>query len=266
MRLEGKVALVSGGGTGIGAAVARRFAQEGAKVVVVGRRAAPLEAVAADGIAAFVGDAASAEDARGAVAAAVERFGALDIVVPNAGGHGLGSALDTDDEGWEEAVRSNLTTAFVLSREALPSLIERKGAIVIVSSLAGVFAGPAVVGYTATKHALVGLTRSLARDYGPQGVRVNVVCPGWVRTAMADDQMDTLATRDGISRDGAYAMVTSEVPLRRPAEPEEIASICLFLASPESSIMTGAVVMADGGASVVDLPTLAFERPAAGER
>lgn len=260
-RLDGKVALISGGGTGIGAAVAERFHAEGAKVVVMGRRAAPCQAVAdAIGGMAFVGDAGVTEDAAAAVAAAIDTYGGLDIVVPNAGGHGIGSALDTDDASWAEAVHSNLTTAFVLAREALPQLIERRGSIVVVSSLAGVFAGPNVLGYTTTKHALVGLTRSLARDYGPKGVRVNVVCPGWVTTAMADEQMDMLADRDGITRAAAYDLVTSEVPLRRPATPANIASICAFLASDDAAIVTGAVILADGGAHIVDLPTLAFER------
>jgi NAD(P)-dependent dehydrogenase (short-subunit alcohol dehydrogenase family) len=261
MRLKGKVALITGGGTGIGAATARRFVNEGAKVVVMGRRQAPLEEVAAaTGAAVCVGDASRGEDAARAVAAAVERFGGLDVVVANAGGHGIGAAHETDDAGWAQALESNLTSCFVLAREALPSLIERRGAIVVVSSLAGLFAGPAVAGYVTTKHALIGLTRSLARDYGPRGVRVNAVCPGWVRTPMADEQMDDLARRNGIEREQAYALVTSEVPLRRPGEPEDVASICLFLASDEAAIVTGTLLVADGGASCVDLPTLAFER------
>ena len=261
MRLKGKVAIITGGGTGIGAAVARRFAAEGARVVVMGRRRELLEPIAEEiGGLAVGGDAAVAEEARRAVDAAVERFGGLDIAVANAGGHGIGSTLQTDDAEWAQSLHSNLTTAFVLAREALPHLIERKGSIVIVSSIAGHFAGPGVAGYTTTKHALIGLARSIARDYGPRGVRANVVSPGWVRTPMADEQMDVIRQRSGLSLDEAYTLVTSEVPLRRPATPEEIASICLFLASDESSIMTGAVLIADGGAHVVDLPTLAFER------
>jgi NAD(P)-dependent dehydrogenase (short-subunit alcohol dehydrogenase family) len=261
VRLKGKVAIITGGGPGIGAAVARRFAAEGAKVVVMGRRRELLEAIAEEigGLAAG-GDAGVSEETRRAVKAAVDRFGGLDIAVANAGGHEIGSALETDDAGWTQSLHSNLTTAFVLAREALPHLIGRKGSIVVVSSLAGHFAGPEVVGYTTTKHALIGLARSLARDYGPKGVRVNVVSPGWVRTTMADEQMDAFCERNGLSRDAAYALVTSEVPLRRPATPEEIASICLFLASDESAIMTGAVLLADGGAHIVDLPTVAFER------
>src|SRR5205814_7682159 len=152
----------------------------------------------------------------------------LDVLVANAGGGGGGAALDTDPERWSEGIRLNLDTAFVAARAALPALIERGGgSIVIVSSLAGLFAGPGLAGYVTAKHALIGLTRSLARDYGPRGVRVNAVCPGWVRTPTGDEQMDLLGRRKGISREEAYALATSQVPLRRPAEPEEIASIAL---------------------------------------
>ena len=261
-RLDGKVAVITGGGTGIGAATATRFRAEGADVLVMGRRPEPLARVAmATGAVAITGDAANAEDAKAAVKAAVERFGGLDILVANAGGGGGGAALDTDDRRWDEGIRLNLSTAFVTAREALPALLDRGGgAIVFVSSLAGLFAGPGMAGYVTAKHALIGLTRSLARDYGPRGVRVNVVCPGWVRTPIGDDQMDILARRRGMSRDEAYALATSNLPLRRPGEPEELASIMLFLASDDSSIMTGTVLVADGGASAVDLPTLAFER------
>jgi meso-butanediol dehydrogenase/(S,S)-butanediol dehydrogenase/diacetyl reductase len=261
MRLEGKVALVTGGGTGIGAATARRFAAEGAQVVVMGRRREPLERVAAEvGVVAVVGDATTAEDARAAVAGAVERFGGLDVVVANAGGRGTSGALDTDDEMWTASIGSNVTSTFVLAREALPTLVKRRGTIVVMASLAGLFAAPEDVGYVTAKHALIGLTRSLARDYGPRGVRVNAVCPGWTRTEAADEIMDRLACREGITRAQAYALAASQVPLRRPAEADEIAAICVFLASDEASIVTGAVLPADGGASVVDLPTLAFER------
>ncbi len=261
-RLDGKVAVITGGGTGIGAATATRFRAEGADVLVMGRRPEPLARVAmATGAVPITGDAANAEDAKAAVQAAVERFGGLDILVANAGGGGGGAALDTDDRRWDEGIRLNLSTAFVTAREALPALLDRGGgAIVFVSSLAGLFAGPGMAGYVTAKHALIGLTRSLARDYGPRGVRVNVVCPGWVRTPIGDDQMDILARRRGMSRDEAYALATSNLPLRRPGEPEELASIMLFLASDDSSIMTGTVLVADGGASAVDLPTLAFER------
>jgi meso-butanediol dehydrogenase / (S,S)-butanediol dehydrogenase / diacetyl reductase len=114
-------------------------------------------------------------------------------------------------------------------------------------------------GHSDGKHALVGLTRSLARDYGQHGVRVNAVCPGWVRTPMADGEMDVLTGQAGLAdREAAYRRVTENVPLGRPGRPEEIAAIIRFLASAESSYITGSVLVADGGAHVVDLPTIAF--------
>ena len=260
MRLGGKVALVTGGGTGIGAATAALFRREGAEVVIVGRRAEPLAAVAREtGAVAVPGDAGSAVDVAAAVAVAKERFGGLDVVVANAGGSPPSPLLETDDAAWAAAIHGNLTTAFVTCRESLPALLERRGAIVIVSSLAGHFAGPGVVGYTTAKHGLIGLTRSLARDYGPKGVRVNAVSPAWVRTPMANRAMEAIGAKHGLDQDGAYALATSQVPLRRPGEPEEVATICLFLATPDSALLMGAVLLADGGAHIVDLPTLALE-------
>jgi NAD(P)-dependent dehydrogenase (short-subunit alcohol dehydrogenase family) len=189
-----------------------------------------------------------------------ECHGGLDILVCCAGGHGFGKAAETDDAAWESGMSANLTTAFVAARESLPLLCERRGTILMVSSIAGLVAGPEVCGYTTAKHAMIGLTRSLARDYGPAGVRVNAICPGWVRTPMADEEMRVLMDRYGISLDEAYERVTKDVPLRRPATADEIAAACHFLLSDEASIITGAVLVADGGATVVDLPTLAFAR------
>lgn len=260
MRFRTKVALITGGGTGIGAAIARRFVADGGRVVLMGRRRGLLEEVAAplQGMV-VAGDAGSHQDASAAVAAARERFGRLDVVFANAGGHDVGAALATDDAAWAEAMHANLTTAFVSVRESLPALLETGGNVVVMSSIAGLFAGPDVVGYVTSKHALIGLTRSVARDYGPRGVRINALCPGWVRTAMADEQMDDVRRRHGLaSIEEAYARVTRHVPLRRPATPEEIANVACFLASSEASMMSGAVIVVDGGAGVVDLPTLAF--------
>ncbi|MFI6166238.1 SDR family NAD(P)-dependent oxidoreductase [Nocardia sp. NPDC051052] len=260
-RLAGQVALITGGGTGIGAAAARRLVAEGAAVVLSGRRRAPLDAVAAElGDAALVaaGDAANTADVERMVAAAIDRYDRLDMVVANAGGHGLGTVGDTADDDWQLAMQTNVTTAFVTVRTALPHLRERGGSVVVVSSLAGLFAGPAVAGYVTAKHALIGLTKSLARDYGRDGIRVNALCPGWVRTAMADEQMDVLAAQRGIDRDAAYRLVTRDTPLGRPVEPAEIATIIAFLLSADSAAMTGSVVTADAGASAVDLPTIAF--------
>ncbi|ODU10027.1 MAG: 3-oxoacyl-ACP reductase [Rubrivivax sp. SCN 71-131] len=261
-RFSGRVAFITGGGTGIGAAVAQQFVDEGGKVLLMGRRAELLQAVAAplgDAASVFAGDAAAAADVRAALAQASAAFGGVDVLVANAGGHGLGSLTETDDAAWALATRVNLDTAFVCMREAMPKLVARRGNVVVLSSLAGHFAGPAVAGYVTMKHALIGLTRSVARDYGRLGVRVNAVCPGWVRTPMADEQMQVLVEKFALKDvDAAYAMVTRDVPLARAATAQEVADAVLFLASPQAAMITGTSLMVDGGASAVDLPTLAF--------
>ena len=264
MNFAGARILITGGGTGIGAACARRFAAEGARVAVLGRRKELLESIAQDvGGLAIVADAASSSQMKAAVETLRERFGGLDTLVHSAGGLGAGDVLSVDDEAWRACMHANLDTAFVAARETLPMLIESRGAIVIVSSVAGLEAvPPQMIGYNTSKHALIGLTRSLAHDYGPKGVRVNAICPGWVRTPMADEEMGFFMTRDGLSLDEAYDLVNAEVPMRRAATPEEIAAVCAFLASKEASIVSGAIVPVDGGSTTVCVSMLPFERPA----
>lgn len=260
MRYSGKTALITGGGTGIGAAIARRIASEGGNVALVGRRKEPLELVASETDAMVIAaDAADGAAMRAAVDAIVGRFGSLDILIANAGGHGVGPTISMSDETWATATRLNLDTAFVSARECLPALIKSKGNIVVLASIAGLFAGPDAAGYVTMKHACIGLAKSLARDYGRKGVRTNSVCPGWVTTAMADEQMAHLVSTRGLkSVAEAYALVTKDVPLGRPASAEEVSNVVCFLASSEASMVNGAVVAVDGGAGTVDLPTLAF--------
>jgi len=260
MWFSGKTANITGGGTGIGAAVARRLVSEGANVAIMGRRREPLRAIA-DEVGCFVvqGDAADAHAVRGALEEIHNRFGPVDILIANAGGHGVGPTISMSDQNWALATRLNLDTAFVCARECLPGLIERKGAIVMVASIAGLFAGPQAAGYVTMKHACIGLGKSLARDYGRQGVRTNIVCPGWVATAMADEQMQVIVDKRGLaSIEEAYQLVTKDVPLGRPATPEEVANVICFVASNEAAAMNGSILTVDGGAAVVDLPTLAF--------
>ncbi len=266
--LDGQVAVVTGAGTGIGAAVAERFVAEGARVILVGRRPEPLRAVAAalgERALAVPADAAAAADMARVATTASERFGGIDVLVANAGGHGVGTAADIADDAWAQAMRANVSTALVSARACLPQLIARRGSVVVVSSIAGLAAAPESVGYVTAKHGLIGLARSMARDFGARGVRVNTVCPGWVRTPMADEEMDALAGLHGLpDRAAAYSLATAQVPLRRPAEPGEVAAVVAFLASGHASAVTAAVVPVDGGATAVDLPTTAFDGPAAG--
>lgn len=260
MRLEGKVAVITGGGTGIGAATARRFAEEGAKVVVTGRRPEPLEAVAreVDGLA-VPGDVTDPDHAPGAVAAATEAFGGLDILVANAGLGFGGAVANVDDERWSRTLDVNVTGAFRFVRAAIPALLERDGgSIVLVSSVSGLVSSTESAAYVTSKAAMLGLARSIAVDYGPKGIRANALCPGWVATPMGDRAMKDLIERERVSLGEAYRLATKDVPLRRPATPEEIAACCLFLGSDESSIVTGTVLVADGGGLAVDVAE-AFE-------
>ena len=263
--LDGQVAVITGAGTGIGAAVAARFVAEGAAVVLTGRRPGPLRDVAAalgDRAVTVPGDAADAADMAEVARAAAARFGGLDILVANAGAAAPGTAADVTDDTWSQDIRANMTTCLVSARACLPQLVERRGCVVVVSSVAGLFATPESVGYTTAKHGVIGLARSMTRDFGPRGVRVNTVCPGWVRTPMADEEMDQLAAQHGLpDRDAAYTLATAQVPLRRPAEAQEVAAVVAFLASGHASGVSGAVLTVDGGGTAVDLPSIAFDPP-----
>ncbi|WP_426139505.1 SDR family NAD(P)-dependent oxidoreductase [Pseudomonas sp. DWP3-1-2] len=256
---DSRTVVITGAGTGIGAACARLYAAEGANLVLIGRRPEPLEQIARKtGGLILVGDAACPDTWKGFVTQIFERYGRLDVLLACAGGRGIGNATQTSPQTWEASLRSNLDSAFYSARACLPLLIERAGNIVLIGSIASLAAGPEVCGYTTAKHALLGLNRSLARDYGPHGVRVNTVCPGWVITPMADEEMRPLMRFYGDTLQQAYDRVCADVPLRRPASAEEIAKVCRFLASPDASIITGAIVVADGGSSIVDVPTLAY--------
>jgi NAD(P)-dependent dehydrogenase (short-subunit alcohol dehydrogenase family) len=252
-------ALVTGGGSGIGAAVARRLAADGMDVCVAGRRREPLEAVAGEiGGHAVVADVSTPTGGGEAVASAVERFGRLDALVCCAGAGAGGTVVDQTLERWERVLATNLTGVFLTCQAALPHLLRSRGAIVTVASLAGLRAAPASAAYGASKAGAIMLTQCIAVDHGPQGVRANCVCPGWIRTDMADAAMDELAQLRGTDRDGAYALATAPVPARRPGDVDEVAGLVAWLAGPQSTYVNGAVITADGGSAVVDAASLAF--------
>jgi len=251
-----KVALVTGGGTGIGAATARRLAADGWAVAVTGRRLEPLEVLADElGALALPGDVGERAEAEAAVSATVECFGGLDGLVLNAGrGEAPGSLLDVDPDAFADVHRVNVLGSVVTARAAIRPLLERKGALVAVSSVAGLRAAPDSVAYCSSKAALVMLAQCIAVDHGPAGVRANVVCPGWTRTPMGDRAMEGLAG----GRDEAYAEATRHVPLRRACDPEEVAGAIAWLLSDDASYVNGAVLTVDGGSTVVDTGALAF--------
>ena len=251
-----KVALVTGGGSGIGAATARRLAADGWGVAITGRRPEPLDALADELDAlALPGDVGERADAEAAVAATVEHFGGLDGLVLNAGRSGApGSLLEVDPDGFADVHRVNVLGSLVTARAAIRPLLERKGALVAVSSVAGLRAAPDSVAYCSSKAALVMLAQCIAVDHGPAGVRANVVCPGWTRTPMGDRAMAGLAG----GPDEAYAEATRHVPLRRACSPEEVAGAIAWLLSDDASYVNGAVLTVDGGGTVVDIGALAF--------
>jgi meso-butanediol dehydrogenase/(S,S)-butanediol dehydrogenase/diacetyl reductase len=208
---------------------------------------------------AVAGDTSDPAHAAEAVAAAVSAFGGLDVVVASAGVGLELSVGDMDDERWRQTLDVNLTGPMMMTRAALPVMLERGGgSVVLVSSTNAIAAAPTSAAYDASKAGLNALARAIAVDYGPQGIRANALCPGWIITPMGDESMDDLATANGIDRGQAYDLATADVPLRHPGTADEMAYCCLFLASDESSIVSGTTLVADGGALAVELTSRMF--------
>ncbi len=262
-----RVAFVSGAGTGIGRATALALARDGFAVALGGRRADVLEQLAAEleargGVGSPVaGDLSTEAGAQRAIAETVALHGGLDVLVCN---HGIGDSAPVGEEtleGWEATLRVNLTGHFLLARAALGELCKRRGSVVTVSSTNGFQAGPGWASYCTSKAGVIMLTRCLANDYGPLGLRANCVCPGWVRTPMGDSDMGAVAEAWGTTVEDAYLLCTRDTPLRRPALPGEVASVISFLASHGASYVSGAVIPVDGGGSIVDSSAVPFHGP-----
>jgi meso-butanediol dehydrogenase/(S,S)-butanediol dehydrogenase/diacetyl reductase len=255
-----RVAIVTGGGTGIGAATARVLAATGVDVIVTGRRAEPLEEVAGNvGGVAVVADVTIEEDWNRVVATADERFGGVDTLVANAGIETFGSVETVDLDDWRAVQRTNVDGVLLGIRSVVPSMRRRGGgSIVVVSSVAGLTSGPEYAAYVTSKTALLGLVRSSAVDLGLFGIRVNAICPGWTRTEMSERETELVAAEQGVTGEQLWGRLVEPLPLGRAADPEEIASCIEFLAGPGASFVTGTVLVADGGGSAVDVGTLGF--------
>lgn len=196
---------------------------------------------------------------RGLIDFILARFGRLDAVVLNAGLVRAGGVGDLTESDWEAMVETNLTAPYRLLHLALPHLIESRGAIVGVSSVSALRASGGNCGYNATKAGLSMLLQSVAIDYGPRGVRANVVCPGWTRTEMADEEMAELGAERGLNAEQAYDLASALVPLARPAQATEVAAAIAWLLSPSASYVNAAVLPVDGGHSAVDAGTVGFD-------
>ena len=258
MKLKGKVALITGGGMGIGTAIAERFVAEGAKICITGRRQEMLDKVAQTltpgSVATCSGDVTKVEDVERMVATALAFEGRLDVVVNNAGIDPGGTVTDLDPKLWRKVIEINLTGPFLVMKASIPYLIKGGGGSIInVSSLGGMRCLPGMPAYCTSKAGLIMLTKQAALDYGPFKVRCNAVCPGATRTAMLEEALSPLTQTLRTDVDGVFACISSNVPLHRVAAPDEVSGGCVFLASDDSSFMTGSVLLLDGGASVVDV-------------
>jgi len=248
-RLAGKVALVTGGGSGIGRAICERFAQEGAKIAVADwYRPTAEETVARvlfDGGQAILtsGDVAEPLDAERMVRETVQAFGKLDVLVANAGQALVASAPETTPEQWQRVIGTNLTGCFMLVRAAIPALIAAGGGSIVLTASQLAFVGAErFAAYAASKGGVLNLARALALDHARDKIRVNALCPGAVETPLLLNQF---AGQDGPQ--GSLDDLVALHPLGRLGQPEEIAAAALFLASDEASFVTGSALVVDGG-------------------
>ncbi len=249
MRFKDKVALITGGTSGIGAGTAIRFAGEGAAVTITGRNTERREQVVKEitdkgGKALFVrADVRKSDDCRNAVDQTLASFGRIDVLFNNAGVFYPKSVPDCTEEEWDETIESSLKGAFLMSKFALPSMIERgSGSIIHTSSGWGILGGNKAAAYCAAKGGLIIMAKAMAVDHGPDGIRVNCVCPGDVLTPM----LHTDAKDRGIPWD-EYARAGADRPLGRVGTVDNIADAVMFLASDEGAFITGDAIVVDGG-------------------
>lgn len=251
-RLRGKVAIVTGGGKGIGAAISRRFAAEGARVVVAQRSEpaaqAHVEAIRSAGGQAFAvrADVADRQQIQALVARTVAAYGPPDILVNNAGIFVADDPLQLSEDDWRRTMSVDLEGVWWLTREVLPHMLDRGGAVINIASTHSVLIVPGCFPYPVAKHALVGLTRALAAEYAARGVRINAIAPAYIETDMVSSY---LASKD--DPHGERGRVAGLHPIGRMGRPEEIAGPAVFLASDDASFISGEVLMVDGGITTI---------------
>ncbi|TCQ10481.1 meso-butanediol dehydrogenase/(S,S)-butanediol dehydrogenase/diacetyl reductase [Rhizobium sp. PP-F2F-G36] len=243
-RFEDKVVIVTGAASGIGAATARRFSDEGAHVVMVDKDGETLtttaQAFPKDRTLVQVADVSQSTSVDALVETAVHRFGQIDVLVNNAGTAESGKPEDITDDAWRKVMATDADGVFYGCRAAIPHLEKTGGSIINTASVSGMGGDWGMSPYNAAKGAVVNFTRALAMDLGKRGIRVNAVCPSLTRTGMTEDIMDD---------EPLLQTFYERIPLGRVCEPEEVAAVIAFLASPDASFITGANIAVDGGLS-----------------
>lgn len=252
--LNNKVGIITGGGRGIGRAIALAFARGGARVAVAARTRAQVEAVAEEVRAAgrealaLSCDVTDAQSVRHAVAATLERWKRLDILVNNAGAAERVKLLDCDEATWNHTIAVNLTGTYLCTRAALPHMLEaRYGRIINIASIGARHAVPFAPAYTAAKHGVLGFTRAVALEIAPRGITANAICPGWVETEMAEAAIRQIVEKTGRTPEQARQSLEQMSPQRRMVQPEEVAELAVLLASEESRSITGQSINICGG-------------------
>lgn len=249
MKLDGKVALITGGSLGLGKYTAELFAREGAKVVITGRTEKSLKETVDEAKAKgldidyLVSDVSKEEDCKEAADYTVKKYGKIDILFNNAGILELAKTHETSTETWDKIFNINVRGTYLMSKYVIPFMLEKgKGCIVNNSSILGLKAVPGVAAYNASKGAITQLTRSMALEYAKDGIRVNAICPGTIVTPMVTNMLDSMPDRDA-----AEELFKSFHPMGRLGRPEEIAHATLFLCDDNVNFMTGNMLSVDGG-------------------
>ena len=249
MKLENKVALITGGSLGLGLSTAELFAQEGAKVVITGRTEKTLnqavENAKAKGIEldSLVSDVSKEEDCKSAVEYTLNKYGKIDILFNNAGVLELATTHETSTDIWDKTFNTNVKGTYMMSKYSIPHMLEQgKGCIVNNSSILGLKALPGLAAYNSSKGAVTQLTRSMALEYADKGIRVNAICPGTIVTPMVTNMLDSMPDRDA-----GEELFKSFHPIGRLGKPEEIAHAVLFLCDDNVQFMNGTMLSVDGG-------------------